>query len=60
VDVEVDSSHVKRITINDLINYVYIIRVDNASNITNGSISKDRLQFEVLFTPRASMSHSYF
>jgi hypothetical protein len=29
VDVEVDSLHVKRIAIEDLVGYVYIVRVDD-------------------------------
>jgi hypothetical protein len=29
VDVEVDSLHVKRIGVRDLVGYVYIVRVDN-------------------------------
>jgi hypothetical protein len=29
VDIEVDSLHVKRITIDDVVGYVYIVRVDS-------------------------------
>jgi hypothetical protein len=32
VDVEVDSLHVKRIDIDDLVGYVYIVRVDIYEN----------------------------
>jgi hypothetical protein len=32
VDVEVDSLHVKRIGIEDLVDYVYIVRVDSLFN----------------------------
>jgi hypothetical protein len=31
VDVEVDSLHIKRIAIEDLVGYVYIVRVDKAT-----------------------------
>jgi hypothetical protein len=34
VDVEVDSLYVKRIAIEDLVDYVYIVRVDNNSTNT--------------------------
>jgi hypothetical protein len=32
VDVEVDNLHIKRITIEDLVGYVYIVRVDSLQN----------------------------
>jgi hypothetical protein len=33
VDVNVDSLHVKRIIIEDLVDYIYIVKVDNSNNI---------------------------